>query len=77
MVYVLFKYLYKFIKMTVPHDKKWKKTHKKQHLQINKDDLSSWYMYYLSICISLLKRQRLYHMARNEKINKNKINIYK
>ena len=54
-----------------------KKPHKKQHLQINKDDLSSWYMYYLSICISLLKRQRLYHMARNEKINKNKINIYK
>ena len=40
---------------------------KKKHLQINKDDLSSWYMYYLRICISLLKRQRLYHMARNEK----------
>ena len=28
MVYVLFKYLYKFIKMTVPHDKKWKKIKK-------------------------------------------------
>jgi len=54
-----------------------KKNKKNKKIQINKDDLSSWYMYYLSICISLLKRQRLYHMARNEKINKNKINIYK